>query len=42
MYFGPVNIERMKIQLIDDKGNLLNMHGNDWSFTMISTHLYEY
>jgi len=42
VYFGPVNIERMKIQLIDDKGNLLNMHGNDWSFTMISTHLYEY
>ena len=42
VYFGPVNIERMKIQLIDDKGNILNMHGNDWSFTMISTHLYEY
>jgi hypothetical protein len=42
VYFGPVNIERMKIQLIDDKGNILNMHGNDWSFTIISTHLYEY
>ena len=42
IYFGPVNIERMKIQLIDDKGNLLNMHGNDWSFTITSTHLYEY
>ena len=42
IYFGPVNIERMKIQLMDDKGNILNMHGNDWSFTIISTHLYEY
>ena len=42
VYFGPVNIERMKIQLIDDKGNILNMHGNDWSFTITSTHLYEY
>jgi|688.fasta_scaffold44587_2 hypothetical protein len=42
IYFGPVNIERMKIQLIDDKGNILNMHGNDWSFTIVSTHLYEY
>jgi hypothetical protein len=42
IYFGPVNIERMKIQLIDDKGNILNMHGNDWSMTIISTHLYEY
>ena len=42
VYFGPVNIERMKIQLIDDKGNILNMNGNDWSFTIVSTHLYEY
>ena len=42
VYFGPVNIERMKIQLVDDKGNILNMHGNDWSITIISTHLYEY
>ena len=42
VYFGPVNIERMKVQLMDDKGNILNMHGNDWSFTLLSTHLYEY
>ena len=42
VYFGPVNIERIKVQLIDDKGNILNMHGNDWSFTIVSTHLYEY
>ena len=42
IYFGPVNIERMKIQLIDDKGNILNMHGNDWSFTITSTHAHEF
>jgi hypothetical protein len=42
VYFGPVNIERMKVQLVDDKGNILNMHGTDWCFTMTSTHLYEY
>jgi hypothetical protein len=42
VYFGPVNIERIKVQLIDDNGNILNMHGNDWSFTIVSTHLYEY
>ena len=42
IYFGPVNIERMKVQLIDDKGNILNMHGNDWSFSLLSTHLYQY
>jgi hypothetical protein len=42
IYFGPVNIERMKVQLIDDKGNILNMHGTDWSFSLLSTHLYQY
>jgi hypothetical protein len=42
VYFGPVNIERMKVQLVDDKGNILNMHGTDWCFTIVSTHLYEY
>ena len=42
VYFGPVNIERMRVQLIDDKGNILNMHGTDWSFTIMTTHLYEY
>ena len=42
IYFGPVNIERMKIQLIDDKGNILNMHGNDWSMTITSTHAHEF
>ena len=42
VYFGPVNIERMKVQLVDDKGNILNLHGNDWCFTLATTHLYEY
>ena len=41
-YFGPVDISRMKAQLIDDKGNLVNLHDNDWSFTIIVEELYEY
>jgi hypothetical protein len=41
-YFGPVDIERMKVTLYDDKGNILNLNGADWSFTMISEHLYKY
>jgi len=41
-YFGPVDIERMKVTLYDDKGNILNLNGADWSFTMISEHLYQY
>ena len=41
-YFGPVDIERLKVSLLDDKGNILNLHGADWNFSMISKHLYQY
>ena len=41
-YFGPVTIERLRIQLLDDKGNLLNLNGADWSFTLIIEQLYQY
>ena len=41
-YFGPVNIEKLKIKLIDDKGQLVNLHGLDWSFSLITEHLYQY
>lgn len=42
IYFGPVNVDRMRIKLYDDKGNILNMNGADWSFTLISEILYQY
>ena len=42
VYFGPVNIERLHIQLLDDKGNVLNLNGADWSITLISENLYQY
>ena len=41
-YFGPVNIDRMAIKLLDDKGNVLNLNGNDWCFTLVSECLYQY
>ena len=41
-YFGPVNIERMAVKLLDDKGNVLNLNGNDWCFTLICECLYQY
>lgn len=41
-YFGPVNIERLRVKLIDDKGNLMNLHDNDWSFSIIVEQLYQY
>ena len=42
IYFGPVNIERMRVKLYDDRGNILNMNGADWSFTIIAEILYQY
>lgn len=41
-YFGPVNIDRMNVKLLDDKGNVLNLNGNDWCVTMICNCLYQY
>lgn len=41
-YFGPVNIDRMRVRLLDDKGNLVNLNDNDWSFSLIVEQLYQY
>ena len=41
-YFGPVNIERMCVKLLDDKGNILNLNGNDWCATLVCDCLYQY
>jgi hypothetical protein len=42
VYFGPVNISRLRIRLLDDKGNNLNLHGADWVVTLLSENLYQY
>lgn len=42
VYFGPVNIERMRIKLIDDKGNIINLNGLDWNIVLIAETLYQY
>ena len=41
-YFGPVNIERLRVRLLDDKGNIVDLNDNDWSFTMVIEQLYQY
>uniref|UniRef100_A0A6C0KSA0 Uncharacterized protein n=1 Tax=viral metagenome TaxID=1070528 RepID=A0A6C0KSA0_9ZZZZ len=42
IYFGPVDIDRLHIKLLDDKGNIVDLHGADWSITIISENLYQY
>lgn len=34
-YFGPVNIEKMQIRLIDEYGRVVNLNNMDWSFTLM-------
>jgi len=41
-YFGPVHIERMNVKLLNDKGNVLNLNGNDWCVTLLCECLYQY
>jgi hypothetical protein len=40
IYFGPVNIYRMRIALYNDRGQVVDLNGADWSFQMIAEQLY--
>ena len=42
IYFGPVDIDRMRIRLLDDRGNVVDLHGVDWCVTLICENLYQY
>jgi hypothetical protein len=41
LYFGPVNIHRMTIKLLTDRGNLVDLNNTDWSFSFICEQLYK-
>lgn len=42
IYFGPVDIDRMHIKLLDDRGYVVDLHGSEWCITLISENLYQY
>lgn len=39
-YNGPIDIERLRVRLFDDKGNLVNLNDNEWSFSLVVEQLY--
>jgi hypothetical protein len=41
IYFGPVDIQRLHINLFDDHGRTLNLHKSDFSFCLKLTVLYD-
>jgi hypothetical protein len=40
-YFGPVNISRIKVRVLDQYGNVVNFNNNDFSFTLKCEQLYD-
>lgn len=34
-YIAPTSLERFTVSLTDDKGNLVNLYDNDWSFSLL-------
>lgn len=42
VYFGPVNLDRLRVKILDDKGNLMDFNGLDWNIVIIADCLYQY
>jgi hypothetical protein len=40
-YFGPVNIRKLGIKLISNKGDIIDLNGSDWSFSFLVEQLYQ-
>jgi hypothetical protein len=40
-YFGPVDIQRLRIRLIDDRGRTVDMNGANYSICLLLTQLYD-
>lgn len=39
-YYGPVNVNKLQIQLVDEYGRILNLNNKDFSFTIRLTTIY--
>ena len=37
VYFGPVNIQRMTVKLVNDRGDLVDLNNSNWSFSIQCT-----
>ena len=41
-YFGPITIGSLKVKLLTEDGNVLNLNKTDWSFALLCKQLYQY
>ena len=42
VYFGPVDIKKLRLRILDDKGQVLNLNNMDVSFALDLVYLYNY
>ena len=41
-FFGKINILKLKTELLDDKGRVLDLNNQDWSYTLLVNHIYQF
>ena len=41
VFFGPVDIDKFTVKLVNDKGQTVNLNGSNWSFTLNVEILYQ-
>ena len=41
IFFGPVNIHRMSVKLVSDRGDIVDLNGSNWSFSLLCEQLYQ-
>jgi hypothetical protein len=41
-YFGPVTISKFRIQLLNDRGYIVNLNNMDWSFSLLVKQRYQH
>ena len=41
IYFGPVNLYKLSVKLVDDRGNIVNLNNANWSFSILCEMLYK-
>lgn len=42
VYYGPVDIDRIQLRILDESGKQLDLNGAEWSITFMVEHLYQY
>jgi hypothetical protein len=40
-YFGPVNIQRMTVKLMNERGDVVDLNNANWSFSLMCEQLYQ-